>query len=349
MAAPVRLAELARLVAGRVEGDPERVVRGVATLDTATPEDLAFYTNPRYRAQAEASRAGAVLLAPTTKLAGRDLLVVSEPYAALAKLLAHFHPPPPAARGVSPDARVAGDVRLGGDVYVGPFAVIAAGVRLGDRCAVGAGSVVGEACEIGDDTVLAPRVVLYPGTRVGARCLLHSGVVLGADGFGFATSAGRHAKIPQVGRVVVEDDVEIGASSTVDRAMLGETRIGRGTKIDDLVMIAHGVRTGEGCLFAAQSGVAGSATLGSRVTLAGQAGVAGHLRIGDDVVVASKSAVYDDVEGGTFVAGIPAADHMEWKRSVARIRRLARLEEDVRSLRARLEALEAGRGKEGAS
>jgi UDP-3-O-[3-hydroxymyristoyl] glucosamine N-acyltransferase len=321
------------------------MISDVATLESARPDELAFFTNPRYRAQAEVTRAGAVLVGPSVRLEGRDLLVADEPYVALAGLLSMFHPTPPPPRGVSPDARIAEDVRLGADAYVGPFAVVGRGCSLGDRCSVGPGTVLGEDCDVGEDTILAPRVVLYPGTRVGARCLVHSGVVLGADGFGFATSGGRHVKIPQVGRVVVEDDVEIGALSAVDRASVGETRIGSGTKIDDLVMIAHGVTTGPGCLLAAQSGIAGSTHLGGRVTLAGQSGVTGHVKLGDGVVVASKSAVYDDVAGGAFVAGIPAVDHMEWKRSVARVRRLARLQEEVRSLEARIAALESAGGR----
>jgi len=229
---------------------------------------------------------------------------------------------------------------LGSDVYVGAFSVIADGVRLGNRCIVEAGSVVEVGCEIGDDTVIGPRVVLYPGTRVGARCRIQAGAVLGADGFGFATSGGIHHKIPQVGIVVVEDDVEIGALSAVDRAAIGETRIGRGTKIDDLVMVAHGVRVGPHCLLAGQVGVAGSAILGSRVTLAGQAGISGHVNLGDGAVVGAKSAVFADVPAGAFVAGIPAIDHMEWKRSVAGVRRLPELRSEIRRVDKRLAAVE---------
>jgi UDP-3-O-[3-hydroxymyristoyl] glucosamine N-acyltransferase len=205
---------------------------------------------------------------------------------------------------------------------------------------VGAGCVIGDGCHIGPESELAPRVVLYPGTWIGARCLIHAGVVLGADGFGFATVAGEHHKVPQVGRVVIEDDVEIGANSAVDRAMLGATRIGAGTKIDDLVMIAHGVRLGERCLLAGQAGVAGSASLGAGVTLAGQAGVAGHLEIGGGAVVAAKSAVFEDLPERSFVAGIPAVDHRRWKRALALQKRLPELRRSLRDLEERLQALE---------
>jgi UDP-3-O-[3-hydroxymyristoyl] glucosamine N-acyltransferase len=206
--------------------------------------------------------------------------------------------------------------------------------------------VVGDGAVLGDETELKPRVVLYPGTQIGRRCLIHAGVVLGGDGFGFATTGGNHRKMPQVGRVVVEDDVEIGANTTVDRAMLGETRIGRGSKIDDLVMIAHGVQLGPGSLLAAQAGIAGSARLGAHATLAGQSGIAGHLEIGKGVIVAAKSAVFSDQPDGAFVAGIPATDHRRWKRSQAVAARLPELRSEIRELRERLNAFEKRIGTE---
>lgn len=335
-----RLGDLAERVGGRVVGDAQRWISGVATLEAAGPGDLAFLTNPRYRRRAEATQAGAVLVGRGVALAGRDLLEAEEPYLALAEILALFHPPAPRRPGISPDARIGRDVRLGSDPAVGPFAVVGDGAVLGDRVSVGAGSVVGEGCAIGDDTVLMARVVLYPGTRVGARCILHSGVVLGSDGFGFATSQGRHRKVPQVGRVVVEDDVEIGANTTVDRGTLGDTVVGRGTKLDNLVMVAHGARLGADCLLAAQSGIAGSTEVGRGVVFAGQSGAAGHLRIGDEAAVGAKSAVLEDVPEGAFVAGIPAVDHRIWKRSQAILGRLPELRAALRRLERRIEALE---------
>jgi UDP-3-O-[3-hydroxymyristoyl] glucosamine N-acyltransferase len=326
-----------------VLGDVDRMVSGVATLEAALESDLAFLANPKYRKAAETTRAGALLVGPGERITGRDLLEVGEPYPALARILALFHPPSRPRAGVSPDARLGRDVEVGAGVHVAPFAVIGDGCVLAPRVSVGAGTVVGADCTIGEDTVLAPRVVLYPGTRVGARCLLHAGVVLGADGFGFATTGGEHLKVPQVGRVVVEDDVEIGANSTVDRGALGDTLIGRGTKIDDLVMIAHGVQVGPGCLLVAQSGIAGSTRIGAHVTFAGQSGAAGHLDIGAGTVVAAKSAVFEDVPAGSFVAGIPAGDHRAWKRSQAATRKLPDLRREVGDLRRRLAALEADR------
>lgn len=338
------LSELASAVGGRVDGDPDRRVRGVATLDEAGPDDLSFLTNPRYRPALTSSRAGAILVGSDMRIEGRDLLVAPDPYLALAEILDRMHPQRRPAPGVSPDARIALGAMLGDDVAVGPFAVVGSGARLGDRAVVGAGAVIGEESAIGEDTVLMPRVVLYPGTLIGARCLIHAGVVLGGDGFGFATSAGTHRKVPQLGRVVVEDDVEIGANSTVDRGTLGETRIGRGTKIDNLVMVAHGVVIGPYGLLAAQAGIAGSTRIGSHVTIAGQSGAAGHLRMGDRVMVAAKTAVFSDVPDRSFVAGIPAVDHRAWKRSLALVKMLPELRSRLRALEERIAVLEA-RGK----
>jgi len=332
----MRLGELAARVGGRVRGDPDRVIEGVATLDAAGPSQLAFLTNARYRRSAERSRAGAILVGPGTELPGRDLLEAPQPYLALALALEQFHPEARPPSGVSPDARLGDGVRLGQGVSIAAFAVLGARVLLGDGVVVGAGTVLGDDVEVGSQTVLAPRVVLYPGTRVGARCRIHAGAVLGADGFGFATTAEGHHKIPQVGRVVVEDDVEIGANTTIDRGALDDTVIGRGTKLDDLVMVAHGVRLGPHGLMAAQSGIAGSTRVGARATFAGQAGAAGHLTLGDGVVVAAKSAVFADLGEKAFVAGIPADDHRRWKREQAALKRLPELLQRVRALEARL-------------
>jgi UDP-3-O-[3-hydroxymyristoyl] glucosamine N-acyltransferase len=342
-----RLDELAQRVGGAVRGNPARLVRGIATLAEAGEDDLSFLTNPRYRATAERTRAGAILVGAAGRgLAGHDLLEVREPYLALARLLELFHPVARPRPGVSPDARIGEDARLGRDVHVGAFAVVGDGCELGDRVVVGVGCVLGESCRVGSETELRPRVVLYPGTRVGCRCLLHSGVVLGADGFGFATSDGVHHKVPQVGRVVVGDDVEIGANSSVDRAMLGETRLGAGSKIDDLVMIAHGVQVGPRALFAAQAGIAGSTRLGANGTLAGQAGVAGHLELGDRVTVAAKSAVLGDLPDDAVVAGIPAIELPRWKRSQALLKKLPELRQELRKLHERLEVLESRLARE---
>jgi UDP-3-O-[3-hydroxymyristoyl] glucosamine N-acyltransferase len=346
VAAEFRLDELARRVGGSIVGDGARTIRGVATLDEAGPHDLSFFTNPRYRERAARTRAGALLVAPGSGIVGPALLEVAEPYLALARILDLLHPIERPPAGIAPTAHLAPDATLGRDVHVGPFAVIGEGACLADRVVVSAGCIVERGASVGADSVLMPGVVLYPGTQVGERCLIHAGVVLGADGYGFATSAGRHHKVPQLGRVVVEDDVEIGANSTVDRGTLGETVIGAGSKLDDQVMVGHGARLGRACLLAGQSGVAGSAELGDHVTLAGQSGVAGHLRVASGTVVAAKSAVLSDVDPGGFVAGVPAMPHMRWKRIQASLAELPELRRELGRLRARVAALERDAGGE---
>jgi len=347
MARGQRLGDLAERVGGRVVGDPDRRILDVAPLESAGPDDLSLYTGPKYRNAAEASRAGAVLVAPGTGLPGRDLLECREPYVALAVLLELFHPAPPRRPGVHPDARVAESAHVGVDVEIGPYAVIGESVTVSERVTIGAGCVLGDDSRIGAETVLHPRVVLYPRTEVGARCIIHAGAVLGGDGFGFATSGGRHHKIPQIGRVVVEDDVEIGANSTVDRAAMGETRIGAGTKIDDLVMVAHGVRIGPGCLMAAQTGIAGSTQIGAGVVFAGQSGAINHLKIGERTVVAPKSAVLQDLPPGSFVSGNPAIDQAQWRKAQAIAARLPALRSELRKMQKQLSALEERiKGKE---
>lgn len=347
--APVRyrLGDLAGRVGGQVRGDADRWIEGIQTLDRAGPTELSFVTNPRYRRRALTTAAGALLVGPGHEPVDRDLLTVTEPQSALAELLELFHPVAPVHSGISEDARLGHGVRVGKDVAVGAFAIVGDRVILGDRVQIGSGSVIGDDCRVGDDTQVRPRVVLYPETVVGARCLLHSGVVIGADGFGFATqSAGGHRKIPQVGKVVIEDDVEIGANSAVDRAAIGETRIGKGTKIDDLVMVAHGVTIGPESLLAAQVGIAGSTRLGTRVTFAGQSGAAGHLEIGDGAVVAAKTAVFKDLPARAFVAGVPAVDHRSWKRGQAALAKLPELRSRLRDLERRLAEIERRIGEQ---
>lgn len=340
MSGGIRLGELAERVGGRVVGDPDAVIDGVATLEEAGPDQLSFLSNPRYRDAARRTRAGAILVKPGSGIEGPALLEVDEPYLALAKVLGLFHTDPPAVREVSSMAHVGRDVRLGNEVTVEPFAFIGDGVELGDRVTVGAGSVVGTDCRVGAGSILMPRVVLYPRTEIGRDCILHAGVVVGSDGFGFATSGGRHHKVPQLGKVVIEDDVELGANTTVDRGALGETVIGSGSKLDNLVMIAHGVTIGAGCLMAAQSGIAGSTQVGSNVTFAGQSGAAGHLKIADGTVVAAKTAVFASIDPGAFVAGTPAVDHRTWKRSQVLLKRLPDLRKEILELKRRVEQLE---------
>lgn len=327
-----RLAELAELIGGRVSGDPERTVEAVRSLEDAGPADLSFVGEAKRLGEARASRAGALLVAP--ELAGelsRDLLVADDPRYALALLLARFHPPEPAVPGVHPTAVVAAGCAVDPSATVGPYAVLGEETVVAARAQVGAHVVVGRRCVVGEGAVLHPHAVLYDGTELGAGTVVHAGAVLGADGFGYATHGGAHHKVPQVGRVVLEAGVEVGANAAIDRATLGETRIGAGTKIDNLVQIGHNVRVGRHSILCGQAGVAGSARLGDHVVLAGQAGVSGHIELGDRAQVAAKSAALSSVAADAKVAGIPAIDLRRWRRQAVL---LSRLEEISRRLRA---------------
>jgi UDP-3-O-[3-hydroxymyristoyl] glucosamine N-acyltransferase len=334
-----RLAELAELIGGWVEGDPERAVEAVRSLETAGPGDLSFLKDPRYRGQAAASAAGALLVGASLADAvpGRDLLIADDPSWALARLLAHLHPEESRPPGIHPTAILDPNCAVDPAAHVGPYAVIGAGSRIAAGAAVLAFVAVGRGCTVGEGAVLHPHAVLYDGTEVGVGCIVHAGVVLGADGFGYATHGGAHHKVPQIGRVVLAADVEVGANSTIDRATLGETRIGAGTKIDNLVQVGHNVVTGRHCILCGQAGIAGSARLGSYVVLAGQSGVAGHIELGDGAQVAAKSAALTSVEPRTAVAGIPAIEMRKWRRQAVLLSRLDEIVRRLRAVEARME------------
>jgi UDP-3-O-[3-hydroxymyristoyl] glucosamine N-acyltransferase len=340
-----RLAELAELVGGTVEGDPERFIEGVRTLEAAGPHDLSFLNHPRYREQASASQAGALLVPRSLaglagEVAGKDLLVVSDAAYALSRLIALFHEPEAREPGVHPTAVLEPGCSVDPAAHVGPYVVIGAGSRVGAGAVLHAHVVLGRRCGVGERAVLYPHVVLYDGTEVGAGGIVHSGAVLGSDGFGYATARGAHHKVPQVGRVVVHEDVEIGANTTIDRPAIGETRVRSGAKIDNLVQVAHGVTIGRNVLLAAQVGIAGSTTIEDSVVLAGQVGVAGHLTLGKGVVATAQTGIPNSVEAGAMVSGYPAIPNRDWLKASAVFRKLPELRKTLSDLEARLAALE---------
>ena len=344
---PFTLAELARHLGAKPVGTPDRLIEGVRPLDRAGPVHLSVLHKPGYVEQARVSDAGAILVSDPALLPGRDLLVSPEPYLALARVLALFHPTDRPPAGIHPTAVVAEGARIGEDVSIGPAAVVEKDVAIGRGTVVGAGCVIARGAVVGRDCLLHPRVVVQHGCVVGDRCILHPGAVIGGDGFGYATAGGVHHKVPQVGRAILEDDVEIGANSTVDRGSLGDTVVGRGTKIDNLVMVAHNVHLGEGCVLAAQTGISGSTRLGCGVMMGGQSGIADHLRIGDGAMIAAKAAVFKDVPGGEMCSGIPARPHRDWLRSQARVRRLEELDRRLRELDTKVARMVTGESEEG--
>jgi UDP-3-O-[3-hydroxymyristoyl] glucosamine N-acyltransferase len=332
------------VVGGRVYGDPTLHLTGVRGLDEAGPEHLSFLADARYLSEARRSRAGA-LLAPSEEAAGgRPAVVVAAPLQALAAWLEVFSPRKRPRPGVARGARVHRTARLGPGVSVAAGATVGPRARIGARTVLGPGAYVGADAEIGEDGYLHANAVVYDGCWLGARCVLHAGAVVGSDGFGYVWDGERHRKIPQVGRVRVGDDVEVGANAAIDRATLGETVIGRGTKIDNLVQIGHNVVIGEHSLLCGQAGVAGSTRIGSRVTLAGQAGVADHATIGDGAIATAQSGIVTGgkVEAGAVVSGMPAAPHREFLKRAALIARLPELARRVEALERRL--AEAGKG-----
>ncbi|MDX1632289.1 MAG: UDP-3-O-(3-hydroxymyristoyl)glucosamine N-acyltransferase [Thermoanaerobaculia bacterium] len=337
MADTLTLGEIAELVEGELVGDPHRRIRAVRSLEEAGPGDLAFVTSPRYRQPARTSAAGALLVPEDL----RDLLgtgvVCDDPALAVARVLEELMPVAEAAPGIHPTAVVGERSEIDASASIGPFVVLGRDCTVEPGVVLHPGVVVGDGCRIGASSVLHPRVVLYPGTVLGREVILHAGVVLGSDGFGYASTESGPRKIPQVGRVVVEDGVEIGANSAVDRATLEETRIGAGSKLDNLVQVGHNVEIGESSILCGQAGVAGSSRLGHGVVLGGQAGVADHLEVGDGVQVAAKSAVLQPTEPGQRVAGIPAVELSRWRRQVAAGARLGEILRRVRSLEKRLE------------
>jgi UDP-3-O-[3-hydroxymyristoyl] glucosamine N-acyltransferase len=338
----VTVAELAARLGCEVEGDGTVVVTRVAAIDRAGPHDLTFLSNPRYASHLPSTRAGAILMDHTVTSAPCAILRTTRPYLALARAVDILTPPGRPLPGVSPLASIDPTATVGPDVSVGPFVAIGARVRIGARSVLASHVAVGADTTIGDDCVLHAHVSVREAVTIGSRVVIQDGAIVGSDGFGFAQREdGSHQKIPQVGRVVIEDDVEIGALAAVDRPAIGETRIGLGTKIDNLVQIAHGVTIGRHVLLAAQVGIAGSTELGDHVMMAGQSGAAGHLRLGHRAIVSAKSAVTKDVADAEHVAGIPAGAVAEWREGVVLVRRLPELRKAVADLEARLAALEA--------
>lgn len=336
----MRLDEIARRLNCDLEGPGDLEIKGVAGIENAGPEQLTFLSNPKYRAKLKDSRAGAVLTAPGVKTR-IPRLVTDNPYLAFARAIEFFYQPPQVVPGIHPTAWVAETAQVGEDHAVAANVVIGEGARVGRGAVLHPNVVIYPHAQIGEDFQAHSGAVVREHVRIGDRVVLQNGAVIGADGFGFAPdSGGEYHKMVQSGLVILEDDVEVGANTCIDRATVGETRIAKGAKIDNLVQIGHGSAVGSDSVVAAQVGLAGSTKVGRRVRLAGQVGVAGHLSIGDDAVVIAQSGVGRDVEPGTMVAGSPEMDSVLWKKNYLLMHRLPelvktirRLEKEIRELR----------------
>ncbi len=321
-------------------GDPDLRIHGINSVEDAQPGEITFVSGPQYYKKAMSTHASAILSEKIIKGLQKTFLLVENPRYALAEVLYLFHPTRHRFPKVDPRAMIGKHVLLGQGVSLGPYVVIEDHVKIGNQVRIDPGVFIGEGSEIGDQSILYANVTLYERTQIGRRVIIHSGTVIGADGFGFTTYEERHVKIPQVGTVTIEDDVELGANVTVDRATMGQTIIGCGTKIDNHVHIGHNVKIGPHTIMVAQGGVAGSAKIGHHVTLGGQVGVVDRVQIGDYAVIGTRSIVTRDIGPKARVSGFPPLPHKTWLLAQASLQYLPALRDEVRALRKKINLLE---------
>jgi len=307
--------QLAQLVGGEIIGDENLVITGVAGIDEAGEGDITFIANPKYTPKLKTTKASAVYVSLAETSQDKTLIRTRNPYLAFAKTVDLFHPQPEVPRKIFETCYISPSAQIGQDVCIYPFVYIGNNTKIGDRVVIYPGVFIGDNVEIGEDSVIHSNVSIREGSILGKRVILHCGVVIGSDGFGFAPDGKIKYKIRQVGYVQIDDDVEIGANTTVDRAAMGKTWIKRGTKIDNLVQVGHNAVIGEDCVISALVGIAGTARIGNNVTVAGQAGISGHIEVGDNVVVYGRAGVVKNVEANQKVAGAPAFSHRDWLRS----------------------------------
>lgn len=329
------LQEIADFLGGRVVGDAAIEIHGLDNIEGAGAGDLTFAVEPHIE-EAKTCQAAAVMLPEGAGEFPKTALYVEEPRAAFAKLLELFTLKLEFPQGVSDKAHIGKDVKLGKDVVIMPFAVVDDHAVIGDRVTLYPHTYIGQYAEVGDDSVIYSNATVREHCRVGKRCVIHSSAVIGSDGFGFTTKDGVHTKVPQVGNVVLEDDVEIGAHDGIDRAAMGSTVIGKGTKIDNLVHIGHNCKIGPNCLIVAQTGISGSTTVGHNVTFGGQVGTVGHIKIGANSVYAARSGIIGNMPEGVFCAGFPVQPHAEWLRMQAAMKHLPEMHKKLKQLEKKL-------------
>jgi UDP-3-O-[3-hydroxymyristoyl] glucosamine N-acyltransferase len=325
-------AEIAKHLGGEVQGDEALKITRFAPADRAEPGDLTFAENENYFVRAEQSAASAIIIDGPFQSQSKVLIRVPNARVAFAKVVPLFFPEPVFPPGIHSTAIVPSSAQVDPTAHIGPYCVLGEKVRLGPRSVLRGGNHVGTHCRLGEDVHLFPHVVIYPGTEIGDRVRIHSGTIIGADGFGYVFDDGIQRKVPQIGNVIIQDDVELGANVTVDRGTLGPTVIGRGSKIDNLVQIGHNVILGEHCIIVAQAGIAGSTKAGSYLVLGGQSGVAGHLKIGKRVTIGAQSGVMHDVPDGEKWFGYPAQPDRKTKREMVAIQQLPELIKRVKEL-----------------
>jgi UDP-3-O-[3-hydroxymyristoyl] glucosamine N-acyltransferase len=340
------LNEIAAFLDGGIIGDGGVVIERIQGIDEAGPGDLTFVANPKYRKRMETTEASAILVAPGTTCAGKTLLTVVDPYAALARLLDLYHPEEEETAGIHKNATIEAGADVSPEAVVYPGVRICRGAHVEKKAVLYPGVFIGRDAFVGEASILYPGVTLYRRCRIGRRVVLHAGVVVGSDGFGFALPGRENRKIPQVGHVQIDDDVEIGANTTIDRGTLGRTWIQKGVKIDNLVQIAHNVVIGAYSVIVAQVGISGSTQLGKGVVIGGQAGIVGHIRIGDHVMAAARTGIHKDVPAGQIVGGTPHMPHREWLKMEACLPKVPEMRTALVALQRRVAALEEKEAKE---
>lgn len=337
--------EIAEFLGAEFSGDGEALIEGIKGLDEAGPGDLTFLSNPKYRKKIDTTRASAILVSPDVK-SGKTLIHVKDPYIALARVLGLFHKPEQHPAGISPEAFVSEGAEVAEDAVVYPGVYVGPGAVIGRRAVLYPGVRIGPQAVIGDDSTLYYNVSVYGRCLIGKRVIIHAGVVVGSDGFGFANPGRDNFKVPQIGIVQIDDDVEIGANTTIDRAALGKTWIRENVKIDNLVQVAHNVVIGQNSIIVSQVGISGSTSLGRSVIIGGQAGLVGHINIGDAVMIGAQSGVHEDVESNQTVSGSPHMPHRQWLRTMAIVGRLPELYKKIAGLESRIRDMESKLKKE---
>ncbi len=335
------LGELAKYVGGRVSGDPNLQISSVATLTRAGAGDISFLANAKYEKLLLTTKASAVIVGKETLNTAVPLLVAEDPYYAFMQIVVLLHGYRKHKKvGISPKAIISDSAKIGVDCHIHDYVTIADEAKIGNNCIIYSGAYIGEKTQIGNDCIIYPNVTIYEDCKIGNRVIINAGAAIGEDGFGFATHKGIHHKIPHIGSVIIEDDVEIGACCGIERGTLGDTVIGQGTKMGDLVAIGHGARVGAHCLLVAQVGIAGSTTLGHHCVVGGQAGIAGHLSIGNNVTIAAQAGVIGNIADGQIVVGAPAIESNLGKRAYSLIEHLPQIRQELHNIEKRLDKLE---------
>jgi UDP-3-O-[3-hydroxymyristoyl] glucosamine N-acyltransferase len=334
------LGELAEYVGGRVSGNPNTIIRSASTLGRAGEGDISFLANHKYEKQLRTTKASAVIVGKETANAPVPLLVVEDPYYAFMQIMVLLHGHRKHKKvGISSRASISDSAKVGMDCHIHDFVTIADEARVGDGCIIYPGVFIGQGAQIGNDNIIYPNVTIYDGCKIGNRVIINANSTIGEDGFGYASHKGMHHKIPQTGTVIIEDDVEIGACCGIERGTLGDTVIGQGSKLGDLVTVGHGTKIGAHCLLVAQVGIAGSTTLGHHCVVGGQVGIVGHITIGNNVTIAAQAGVINNIPDGKVVLGAPAIDANLGKRAYSMIGNLPEMRQNIRRLENQIEKI----------